>query len=187
MRRADTMRLVQALGGHIPVARHLNKAPHKVDALLKGRGKLPDWLSLGIQSLAEARGIDIGASKGPEQTAIPPSRLTPETRAKLKQAGYDMGVDLDSLSIVSGAVFKGKRVPLDGRNYESCEFIDCTFEYAGIEPFIIGSDCVIQGETTFDFMGFASNTLNAIGYLEDIGVSGIIDQVIAKIKANDTF
>ncbi|MDH7795246.1 MULTISPECIES: hypothetical protein [unclassified Beijerinckia] len=84
---------------------------------------------------------------------------------------------------ITGKVFKGQRVNIDGRHFSNCKFENCTLVFAGKDVFSFdGNDL---NTTTIEFDGAAGRTLAALQALAEpgSGFSEIVKQSFPKLFA----
>jgi len=91
-----------------------------------------------------------------------------ETRLHLSQ--LDMPSDYEEtrrayeIEMVKGQNFEGKRVLVDNRQFENCEFLNCNFVYSG--GHFAFANCTIKGTCLFSPTGAAYKALRLFHALE---------------------
>ena len=68
------------------------------------------------------------------------------------------------IEMVKGQNFEGKRVLVDNRQFENCEFLNCNFVYSG--GHFAFANCTIKGTCLFSPTGAAYKALRLFHALE---------------------
>ena len=81
--------------------------------------------------------------------------------------------------IAENAVFKGRKISIDGGSFYSCQFNRCTLVYSGLMPTTM-EGCTFDA-CSWEFSGPASNTLAFMTALYAGGAKDLIENTLRNI------
>ena len=82
--------------------------------------------------------------------------------------------------IAENAVFKGRKITIDGGSFYSCKFDGCTLVYSGLMPATL-EDCNFNA-CSWEFSGPALNTISFMTALYAGGGKILIENTLQKIR-----